>query len=1716
MEEKTNLNENKQTSYINVIDSIIDNNLDNFFLNIINVVNTPFNNILNDMSFVKYQKQLTDILKDFTEKIDISELENILNSKENVKRIIEIITRYIAYYIFIFIAYHYKWSKDTYINNVIDFSKNQSSYDFKITDFYDSSNNAAIIKFYDLVKSVLYVFGVKEVKNSVLITTKGKEIYKDALQFLSLYDEDIINDKFKTEIKEHTDINKKKIINYVEFDKTDDMQKNKVHNLIKTIVYEKIYIEKEKQEIFRILDEIEKEKGEYTYIDIVYEKTKYIDQTSIEKVLQKKYNRNSKLNIESIYNLLNNVNNKISDMHEFANSSHTNEELKKLNILMNEDKISYLINNNILIPIVEDFMLLHKDLDDNESEQDIKDTVSKQVIFDKKIKKDETKLQSVVNRIENASELYSPNANKTEIDKIFYPPLRDRNVIIINNREDIKLIIKLSNQQKYAISELEQYKDLINYSYTTYLNFKHLSRPGFPLHLNKTIKAIRYVSLVNMDNKNFDNNLVEIRGCGINTSINIVGFVLNSNNNLHTANLIKLKDLTNISNMDNILKNYVNGNNFMNSVNYIYDTIYNNKTYKPAVWLFNPNTDIPNISTYEHVPDINGKMLLYSSYIFDSLQELSNNLIIKEITNYKNEHNKIDLEICNNIMNDVFDKVVPLNRNNVEYINLTHFIYDLITVNDNLKNEIDEDHDTYNVKNTIILPNANTDFIVDKSIVISPYKPRKLNPFFGIKDLGISDLAPDDISIDDILYNEEIYAPLCVDAKCHHFIQLKDIIRLRKKKQILFQKKMYEFIQRYATKNIDKDYICKSCATVLDIKDYIADGYFDNEDGKFITLSIPITVILEDMPEYSKYKQEIKNLDKYVEKIASICGLTIYVGSTQAVKNRRTGIVKDLIDIIALQYRTYKQKYKQRNVTLPEKYNINTNITNFYVFDLDVSIFLYTTKDKDYYKMSKINNIICYIIFLMIIDISESHLYSINMLKVCNYIIFNNVAYSKLFKDLKFVRNVNGDIEKIGNYKILCYLIYMFSGIIIFNHQWYFEGKRSIEDSKKRDFTDKSLVDIKAKSNKFDVAVQITMIHTFMDVLNSILEGNISNSKNNINPTYNILASKFYAKLIKLFEIESNVFINLSKLHRIDKKSNNLSNKEIFEKLKDTQDYPTITMTGKYDFNKIIENTKIKYFNYNPLKYLFSYKYKILQAKLPNISILTNCPNGKFHSWKADGNDIKCKICSSSYSKLKNNIENNSENNAVYENYINLTLHKLSERYCVSGSIHNYNINTNACLLCNYKKNDKLSESDLIKLIGNLENKKIEYFSNNKIISNYTDLTKSTNLITTTNYDVIYKLLINKMEEINGSNVSSIKNNLKNNIYIIDYDYVGNSMLKPIHIIDNNTKIKYQYNNTHFNSDVIYYTDKSVSHIDVYYNPYTLLYLGYKENHKDYINSNEVKPNFNIYIKFVPSLYTKLINLGYPSRYINITKKNTTELATEFIVNIIKERTNNLKNCVVTFIKILNNIFYNSENLMELQLGYNSSEITKISHKYAKTLKGIKYPNNLFNDWLLYNDTVHFKYNKNNFIRIDINDKYVKVDDIIDIDNSGKTIVEYLSNELIYLIDYNTEKHKKMELISLYIDIINYLYNFYSIDVGSDSAKIRIINYALESEKYVNDSKNSDYIYKNDELISIEEMSTQEYIDNEEEIIEENAGFDMDGLSDIENDEENLRFSNED
>ena len=113
---------------------------------------------------------------------------------------------------------------------------------------------------------------------------------------------------------------------------------------------------------------------------------------------------------------------------------------------------------------------------------------------------------------------------------------------------------------------------------------------------------------------------------------------------------------------------------------------------------------------------------------------------------------------------------------------------------------------------------------------------------------------------------------------CQHFIdwgKMKSLSKNDERRETY----IYKFVKKFATQVFNEDrvkhVVCKSCSTVLNISNYLADGEYDSA-GNFISFYSVRTVALRDHTRYSELPKIIEYLDNALQLLGDNMGLLQY------------------------------------------------------------------------------------------------------------------------------------------------------------------------------------------------------------------------------------------------------------------------------------------------------------------------------------------------------------------------------------------------------------------------------------------------------------------------------------------------------------------------------------------------------------------------------------------------------------------------------------------------------------------------------------------------------------------------------------------------------------------------------------------------------------------------------------------------------------------------
>lgn len=1656
--------------YVNQIDSIIDKILDNLYLEGLKKDNT-FNSIVNGkkINYVEYREKINLFIQQFMDQVDKSEIQKLINNKENLARIMDIIKRYVAYYYFLSIAYYYAGGIKDFRNNLIQYSKLQENSSFTVKNFFDTENNYQLINFYKIIKDVSKIITMTEMQKKTLNPLD----VKDAITFLNNLGSEYVNNYFLMIVKK---------------DGSEQVEIN-VHNLIKTIVFNNIYRNQEQNMVFEILNDLEESKHEYTFIDIVVSGDDVADFESYRQIFLGE--DNSEVIAKDLYDL-------------------SNELAKPSTLPSSETKNVHLLEFNMITPIVDNFLRYHRDTEKLETEGDKAFTmplvsnnnaknIQMALLYQQRKKKENTRAQLIVNKIDAISDYYSENVQNNadvlrDIKKYFQNPLAYRKAVMHNYLEELKVVDKIQNQGRKAIEENEYYLELNHIISNAHFNFKDFQQYGVSIMLNQQtpINMLRYSNIefrTQMPHLEIDTET----GIAENM-INLVGLALGPLDGspiqcVRKENLVDIRNVKLNYYKDGkiVTKGSSNGYKaFLKFFKYFYiDTIriktepsiqlYNDMDEirkinsdlfnKIIYWVYDINKDTYEMDTYENIKSYNFQetFRFMNASIYDKIIEFLN----KKLTRLIQEHHDFSIFKIETLV-ELYSTIYRLflNQNEKREIIIRDYLNQITlkppqitSYSESEKNQMPE---------YISIPDLSTFRI--KINMTNPLHPKeyiKLEAYSGEKK------EPSTVSK--------------TENKCKHELEWAELSKLKSHNLNKYNSAATEFIEKYSIETTDLDYVCNICGQILPIKQYVQDGSFDNNTQKFITAYVPLDIPLEEIREYAKYKLTIRYMDALINRVSLITGTNMLVGPSTHIKQKRKGLVKNIIDLI-VKHNMINLKKKQNDEERLEfysrKFNIDKDFDSVYFFELDDEVLDFnpsaSSTNTDLNRL-KYNNILLYFLLVFVTELTGSQIAMMFSDKIANIYVFNKFG-PKLFSNLLLKKNIS-DVETvpITDYPVLCYLIFLISYCLVKFKLWYYPG---------------------GDSKTFNPYYQKVIINSLVDLFNSI---SIDAGKMPNEYVYMLTTSKLYTQMNTTFK--NNEIINMLERNHIKyaDKSKDKIVVTVEEKIKTysiSNPIPYVLKTRKIPTFKISKGIS------------FDRLDRIIYPEVIGITDLTNCPTGSYHKWVSKGKDVICALCGENIDQVSSTIDRFQE---VY--YYELST--IANRRCLQGTIHDFvgKDGKFVCTICKRQPGEKYTREELDTLAKNLnklENERIAEILTNiskqaKLqMEEYENMEKHYN-------DLIVNFQKNTGEKVNGSIVKQIDKliqvlesligvdtnldidkfpvYLRDNVYVVDHNFSGALLNEPIVITQKENRIHFKEEHTFFKTDVYYYTDNRTQ-TDVFYHAVTLKLLGYKEKHKEYVKINKA----NAYLKISPSIKNRLLMIGHETQYIDIgdmfskNSKTITDTNLNYfsiVDSLIRDHIYKTRSIVdkisSTLYKIKN---YQPQQDTETPPIYlqTSQAIEKLVSKYAKTIKNLKLgtKDDAFSDWNLIRSL--FSYKPINWEETNVranNNMYVNADLINYYDIASNIMMYYVINEFLSIIDSNSEKMNKINIAQMYVEIIVHLHSIYNIDPYKNSMEFKRFEQILNGSEIL-----VDILRKGQGLMQSKEIE-EELDDTRPDLIEE-------------------------
>jgi hypothetical protein len=1260
-------------------------------------------------------------------------------------------------------------------------------------------------------------------------------------------------------------------------------------------------------------------------------------------------------------------------------------DTKEIIIKENMEFVNYLFSNKIIIPITEEFLRYHKDTEKYDPESLVESSNIAE--------RDATKIKYIVSKMNNVRNYYSPLLDKNpklklDTAKLFYKPMDPKMAILYNADEEIKIIQKLEISEQ--TSDIDLLVDLENIRKYAYVNFKNFSRDGIKIRPMKTIEGIRSIVL---DYKSNTKQPIDTRIGHDMIDMNVIGIAWNPS--FKPLNCFFPKD------MIDVRSKMQNENGYEAMIKVMKKTFGKKNIDNLFVWMFNNKKDKPLSKTY-----INFSTSDVANNIKIMLGELYNvyiDIVYHKLEQYLDSLKETNLWEFNNIMKGYNKKY--FNFNLMQH--LTNILIEKIIIN--------------KIPELEIIPDEVDSMIPGKrdKLIILPVLDRKKDK----KTIILLGKKEDDIVID--MSKKSI-------PVCNHYVKWLSIMKISRKSDD-FNQAIFDYVKQYVKLDEHGDYICKSCNEGVNLYKYVHSASYNEEMDTFMTTSIAVNQKLEEISKYAKYMRSIRNIEKSIEKFAYSLDIIAYLGNDPIIKLRRKMIIKDTIDLILIHTKWLRIQPKNRIEMANKKYGIGKDLTNLFFFELKDEIFLTSSTDTDYYKIIKYNNIMAYLVFIIITELNSGQIISLKEDKRYNYFTFKKFGVN-LFNDM-FLRINQKEKIPIMKIPLLAYILYYFSGMMVSYRLWLYNDK-AIEPKDKPMFL---------------VGLQKTIIHTVMDLFNTLVEANLDQrektddkSSTPLDYLYEIINTRIADKIKHTYNDDQ----LLKRVEMIAMKNINFD--ETTKKVTFlTKKIPTIDLNIEFKpMERIKERCDLETSEIERIPF---------KSQSNEIDVLTNCMDGRFHVWNYKSGDMICNLCSKQYNELlkmikKGDTETEKQTTNDYLDKIKLiNLKKLAKKYCISGDMHDLD-SDGKCSRCKVNINTyNPIDKELKQLERNIEirtndvtimqiNRMRQYNEDiaKKIIQDKETLNRMNRLYETeTNNKLEYYIekFVNRLSQTLGPKIK-VKDTtiyLKETVYIIDHDYFGNEMRdsrqQPFVILSSENKINLTKSHPLFNQDILWYRDKA-SKVFVYYNSITLQYLGYSED-----NKTLKKTKNNASLKIEHSLIHSIMYLGYENQYFNLYHANkmyirdlTVDLGSnekDVVENILRNRLSNLKQIIERVVSIITNI----KNGGKVTSKYNVEE-KEIVTEFTKKLKN-------FNMTDIFADSNYiarkFAINTNlpERLNISLSNNYMNLDQLNAMQNTDNKIIFFLIYNFNKLLDSNIQPAIQSELAHLIIIIIRFIYNQY-------------------------------------------------------------------------------------
>jgi hypothetical protein len=1418
-----------------------------------------------------------------------------------------------------------------------------------------------------------------------------------------------------------------------------------IHNLIKTLILVRLYQGDEKSAAIKMLQEAEMERGEYTIIEIIMPRFQHFDYAALENMLTAREIRSGLAD----------------ELYEELNQP---TDIRTMTV---DEKLDALMHSGVLVPIVEDMLLYHKDTERYESGSTTAVTSD-----GKRSRSEDTRLRYIVAKLDAASELHSAATRsnpqrREQIEKMMYVPMRERRAVLINELEEIKIMNKVENQGKQS-ENIEFYHDLQQYRSYPYVSFKALSRQGFAYR--PAVETVLAVRSTNFEFSRTSQMLLETRSASNLMSVNVVGFLIRPLGEpvgcQRVGDVIDVRKFTMKSRRTGRV--FQTDNGYLGALRYIRSAIAKGRQDSPAIcWMLDIEKDKFDLKGYEPISSDNMQdyMRLMLAHVYDSVEEMLTMRIAEDLQKLRDAGEIFSVTEVRRYIQEAEFRTMPLSplaRQRLAMLAFTEMYPPGSSAYDS-REDIYPGFDT-ELQPNLVLDAGAGGAVPEVSLVFTDPDAAEVVPEEqAAKTTKMSDVALDEEVPD--MSNPEISARLIEHisenrdyqhAICEHILIWQETMLFQRNRETAaYEESLYNFLQTFVRESEEEEYVCKSCDEILPIKRFVVDGVYDDEQQRFITFAIPMDTPLEESREYEKYTKIIKNIDRRLERICDMLNLKFYVGSSNSAKWRRRTVVKNVLDLLLAHNRSLKNSYKRRKDTLDAQYGIDRNLSNLFIFEIDDSVFDYSSRDRDFYRLIKLNNITSYILFALLLELDEEQITTLGrdrrakIDKICNIELYERVA-PEIFSKIRVIRNLQGDRIPISQIPNFGYTLFITSCILARNRTWFVESDDAVD------------------KRVFNPSVQKSILHTTVDLINSVLEVYMQPERDRT-WVYGILGGRFMSRLKTLYEspiLERRIAALASQdatgaLAKLKKAV--VPKREI--------DTVIIKPTGLYTYETVTTNTpqlekRIKLGGYIAARGEPQRIGYLHERREYDMERDTNCPDGQFHKWANEGNSFRCKLCNQTMSDVTGVGELTEDDemrllDMVWDN----TLVHMAESICTNGSKHNFETREHGfvcerCGLVSGSKPSMKAAKQIASIVSSIRILEPKHDTGELMgISEHVKRTLA-KLVT----DAPVNELTSAIEAVLGKDARLPDDqSMYDDSYIAEYDYHGNRLAKPIVISSREGKLHYRQTHPHFKSSVLYYTDKN-KEVDVYYDAITHAYIGFRERNREYVNAES--PH---YLKVRWSLKTELELLGFSGMNMRIDRLRAelgmleSELVEpggfeSMMSSIYRQRLHRISQSVGEIVRIIYRIHHghtmSDEQFEELRASNTESMDGSIviAHEFSKSLANINIgngDNRVFAEW----ESIMRAIPNEAPPAGEKPDEWLAASDLAKDDRSGKMAIHYISSQLAHLMKLNGDKFTAVNLINLVARVINYVFNRWNADAMEHEYELKRFMMRLDMKR---------------------------------------------------------------